>query len=95
MPLEVRGSVDLREGLSGVARLAVALPREGTLLGRGVLSPGHFAELNDSYRVGFAGLRKWSEIDVSRRHYGNIVLLGGGLALLGGLSWPLAWWRGW
>jgi hypothetical protein len=92
--LEVRGAVHLAEDLRGHATLNAALIHDGTPLGRGTLEPGHFAELADGYRLGFAGLRKWSEIDVSRRHFGNLVRLGAGLALLGGVSWPLAGWRG-
>lgn len=48
-----------------------------------------------SYRVGFADLKKWSEIDLSRRHYGGVVLAGAGLALVGAVAWPLARWRRW
>ena len=93
--LEARGSVNLPDGLDGHASLAVTLTHEGALLGRGTLLPGHFAELRDGYRVGFAGLKKWSEIDLSRRSYRDVVLVGAGLALVGGLSWPLARWRKW
>jgi hypothetical protein len=93
--LELRGAVHLPEGLSGHASLSAALSHDGTPLGLGSLQPGHFAELGDRYRLGFAGLKKWSEIDVSRRNFGGLVRLGAGLALLGGVSWPLAWWRGW
>jgi hypothetical protein len=92
--LELRGAVRLAEGLRGHATLDAALTHDGTPLGRGTLEPGHFAELADGYRLGFVGLRKWSEIDVSRRHFGDLVRLGAGLALLGGVSWPLARWRG-
>jgi hypothetical protein len=93
--LELRGAVHLAEGLRGHASLNAELTHDGTPLGRGSLRPGHFAELRDGYRLGFAGLKKWSEIDVSRRHFGGLVRLGAGLALLGGVAWPLAWWRGW
>jgi hypothetical protein len=93
--LEVRGAVHLPEGLSGHPSLSAVLTREGRPLGRGSLLPGRFAELREGYRLGFAGLKKWSEIDVSRRNFGGLVRLGAGLALLGGVSWPLAWWRGW
>lgn len=96
--LEVRGSVDLRsldEGLRGHATLELALTREGAPLGQGRLSLGHFADLADGYRVGFAGLKKWSEIDISRRSYGEIVRVGAMMALTGGLLWPLAAWRRW
>lgn len=96
--LDVRGEVDLAsldEGLRGHATLRLEVRRENRLLGRGELRPGRFAELAEDWRVGFAGLSRWSEIDISRRTYGGGVLAGGGLALAGLLLWPLARWRGW
>lgn len=96
--LEVHGSVDLRtldEGLRGHATLELAITRDGDPLGRGRLAPGHFADIAEGYRVGFAGLKKWSEIDISRRSYGEVVRVGAVLALAGGLLWPLAAWRRW
>jgi len=96
--LEVHGTVDLRtldEGLRGHATLDLALTREGAPLGHGRLSPGHFADIADGYRVGFAGLKKWSEIDISRRSYGEVVRIGAVIALTGGLLWPLTAWRKW
>ena len=96
--LRVEGSVDLAtldEAMRGHATLVLALSRGGAPLGRGTLQPGHFADLDDGYRIGFAGLDRWSEIVISRRNYGRLVLAGGALALVGGLFWPLAAWRGW
>jgi hypothetical protein len=93
--LDVRGSVNLPEGIRGHATLDLVVSREGRVLGRGALLPGHFAELSEGYRVGFAGLKKWSEIDVSRIHYGPVVMVGALLALAGALFWLLAGWRDW
>ena len=96
--LRVEGSVDLAtldEAMKGHATLALALTRGGELLGRGTLLPGHFADLDQGYRVGFAGLDRWSEVVVSRRNYGRLVLAGAAVALVGGLLWPLAAWRRW
>jgi hypothetical protein len=93
--LDVRGSVNLPEGIRGHATLDLVVRREGKVLGRGALLPGHFAELSEGYRVGFAGLQKWSEIDVSRIHYGPVVMVGALLALAGALFWLLARWRDW
>jgi hypothetical protein len=96
--LTVHGEVDLAsldEGLRGHATLHLTVLRDGGLLGRGSLLPGHFADLGGGWRVGFAGLSKWSEVDVARR--GGAAVLEGGLAaaLAGALLWPLAVWRGW
>ncbi len=96
--LEVAGEVDLSsldERLRGHARLRLKVWHEGVLLGQGNLLPGHFADLEKGYRIGFVGLQKWSEIDLSRRSYGRLVLYGGGAVLLGGLLRLLAWWRSW
>jgi hypothetical protein len=94
--LEVRGNVDLAgldEGMRGHATLLLAVARDGVPLGRGELLPGHFADLEQGYRIGFAGLDKWSEIDLSRQNYGGAVLAGALLALVGAVLWPLAAWR--
>jgi len=93
--LEIEGTIDLAsldEGMRGHATLRLELRRNGTVLGRGSLMPGHFAEIGEEYRVGFAGLEKWSEIDISRRDYGYIVKLGAALILLGAVLWPVAVW---
>jgi hypothetical protein len=94
--LAVHGSVDLEnldEAMRGHATLALLVKRGETLLGRGRLLPGHFADLEQGYRSGFAGLHKWSEIDVSRRTYRSAVLAGTALALGGAVFWPIAVWR--
>jgi len=94
--LAVEGSVDLATldaGMRGHATLVLAVMREGVPIGRGKLLPGHFADLEQGYRVGFAGLQKWSEVDVSRRTYGSAVLAGAALALGGAVLWPIAAWR--
>ena len=96
--LRVEGSVDLTtldEGMRGHANLLLALTRNGEPLGRGALQPGYFADLDQGYRVGFAGLERWSEIVISRRNYGHLVLAGGVVALGGLVLWPLAVWRRW
>ena len=49
--------------------------------------------IEEGYRIGFAGLEKWSEVDVSRRTYGGAVLAGAALALAGAVLWPIAAWR--
>jgi hypothetical protein len=94
--LAVEGRVDLASldaGMRGHATLALVVTREGAPVGRGSLMPGHFADLEQGYRIGFAGLQKWSEIDISRRTYGGAVLAGAALALGGALLWPVAAWR--
>jgi hypothetical protein len=96
--LHVDGTVDLDsldEGMRGHATLTLSVARAGRMLGRGRLIPGHFAEIDEGYRIGFAGLEKWSEIDVSRRHYGGAVLAGAIVALAGAVLWPVAGWRRW
>ena len=79
--------------MRGHATLVLAVTREGVAIGRGKLLPGHFANLEQGYRVGFAGLQKWSEVDVSRRTYGSAVLAGTVLALGGAVLWPFAAWE--
>ena len=94
--LALEGSVDLAtldSGMRGHATLVLAVMREGVAIGRGKLLPGHFADLDQGYRIGFAGLQKWSEVDVSRRTYGSAVLAGAALALGGVVLWPVSAWR--
>jgi hypothetical protein len=94
--LEVAGRIDLRsfdKGMKGHATLHLEVLQGGEPIGQGSLLPGHFAEIDQGYRIGFAGLDRWSEIDISRKNYSAVVLAGGGLILLGALVWPLAWWR--
>lgn len=87
--------VTLDEKMKGHSTLVLRVRQGDRVLGEGELLPGQFADLEDSYRVGFAGLTKWSEIDVSRRNYTEPILAGAGVALLGLLVWPLAVWRRW
>jgi hypothetical protein len=90
--LRVEGVIrldSLDEGLRGHATLDLAVTHGDEPLGSGSLLPGKFAELEGGYRVGFAGLKRWSEIVVSRRSYGTVVLLGTVLALAGALLFLL------
>ncbi len=96
--LEVDGKLDLStldDRMRGHTTLLLSVARDGNSLGRGSLLPGHFAELAEGYRVGFTDLSKWSEIDIKRRNYRQVVMLGGLLGLAGGIFWPVARWRGW
>jgi hypothetical protein len=94
--LEVDGAVDLGSldaGLRGHATLRLEVSRAGRLLGRGTLTPGRFAEIDESFRVGFTDLKRWSEIDISRRNYGGVVKTGAAVSLLGAIVWPFGRWR--
>jgi hypothetical protein len=84
--LEVWGGIDLSsldEALRGHAMLVVALRRAGQPLGEGRLSLGHCAEVGEGYRIGFAGLERWSEIDFSRRSLRRPVLWGTAITVIG------------
>ncbi|MBI5509405.1 MAG: hypothetical protein HY903_11695 [Deltaproteobacteria bacterium] len=94
--LTVAGAVSLAsldEQLRGHATLGLEMKRDGQSLGSGELLPGHFADLQDGYRVGFAGLKKWSEIDISRRSYPVPIAAGLGMMVMGSALWLLAVWR--
>jgi hypothetical protein len=96
--LDLQGVIDLAsldEALRGHAVLHLEVSRDGQTLGSGSLLLGHFAEIKEGYRLGFAGLEKWSEVDVMRRNYGQVVVAGTALALAGAMLWPLARWRRW
>ncbi len=86
---------DLNDEMKGHPRLEMVLQREGKELAGGALKPGSFADLPNGYRVGFAGMRRWSEIDFSRRNYTDAFLAGLALFAAGAVLWPIAAWRGW
>ena len=84
--LEVRSGIDLSsldDDFRGHAMLAVSVRKAGQPLGEGRLSVGHFAEIGGGYRIGFAGLERWSEIDFSRRNYRHQMVWGFGLFVAG------------
>lgn len=91
--LTIRGAVNL-DGLDadmkGHPRLALHVEKDGREVGAGELLPGHFAELPGGYRVGFAGLERWVEVDVARRSYREVVLAGLALAAAGLALWIVA-----
>lgn len=94
--LDVAGRVDLTsldEGLRGHATLWLDVSQEGESLGGGPLLPGHFADIDREYRIGFTDLQRWSEIVISRRNYAPLMKVGGVIMATGLLLWPLAWWR--
>jgi len=96
--LELSGEVllsSLDERLKGHPTLRLNVRHDSTDLGTGHLRPGQFASLDDGYRVGFAGLKKWSEIDVARRNYREPILVGFAIAAVSLILWPLAVWRRW
>ena len=91
--LRVEGMIrldSLDEGMRGHATLELSVHAAGKTVGSGSLLPGHFADMDDGIRVGFAGLHKWSEIVLSRRSYGPFVLAGAILAAAGGLLHALS-----
>jgi hypothetical protein len=75
----------LDDGLRGHATLDLNVTEGGRTLGSGSLLPGHFADLDGGYRVGFTGLHQWSEIVLSRRSYGSVMLAGILLAVCSGV----------
>jgi hypothetical protein len=96
--LRIRAAVvldDLNDDMKGHPRLEVSVEREGAGLGTGTLVPGEFAEVGQGYRVGFAGLRRWAELDFSRRRYRTPILAGLAAFLLGGVLAAAARWCGW
>jgi len=93
--LQFEGVIDLAsldEALRGHAMLHLTVSRDDQLLGQGTLLPGHFAEIDDGYRVGFAGLERWSEIVITRHNYGWAVMAGAIMALTGGMLWLVVSW---
>lgn len=96
--LQIDGAVrldTLDEQMRGHPALNLSVRRGETVLGSGDLLPGHFADISEGYRIGFAGLKKWSEIDISRKNYPLPIYIGFGMVALGALLWPLAVWRRW
>ena len=96
--VHVAGEVDissLDERMRGHPTLYVRIQKGGKEIGGGELRPGHSAELEGGYRIVYAGLRRWSEIDVRRRGPVGWVRVGLYLAAAGLLLWPLAAWRRW
>ena len=94
--LEVQGSVlldTLNERMQGHPTLGLTVLRAGAPLGRGTLKPGHFADLEDGYSIGFAGLKKWAEVDVTRRNYPEPIFAGMIALMAGAVVWPVAAWR--
>jgi hypothetical protein len=76
--------------MRGHVAVTLEVRKGGALLGTGTLLPGHFADLDQGYRIGFAGMEQWSEIDFSRRNYRGASLAGFVLAALG-LLWTLGY----
>lgn len=89
--MTVSGAIDLGAldpAMQGHARIGLAVSRDGRPLGRGELSMGHFAKLADGTYIGYAGLKRWSEIDISRRNYPQPIFAGGALLVLSVVAWP-------
>jgi hypothetical protein len=85
----------LDDVLRGHPELTVSVSKGDAALGGGRLRVGEAASVDEGYRIGFSGLRRWSEIDVTRRTRTWPLLLGAALAALGALAWPVAAWRRW
>ncbi len=102
LPLEdhgvaVEAAIDvsgLDEAMRGHPKLTVRVRRGEEVLGEGALLPGHGATMREGWQVGFAGLKMWSEIDVSRRSHRRTTLAGAVLALAAAVAWAIAAWRG-
>ncbi len=90
--LEIEAELDLTDldaNMKGHPSLSLTVKKEGRPLGEGRLKPGHFSELSEGYRIGFAGLSRWIELDVRRRSYGGPMLAGAAVALAGLVLWAL------
>ncbi len=84
--LEIRGSVlldSLNSAMRGHPALGMTVRQGREVVGGGSLNPGHVAQLNNGMTLTFAGLKKWAEIDISRRNYPGPILAGGGAVVLG------------
>lgn len=95
--LRIRAAVtlaDLNDDMKGHPQLELSVEHDGRAIGSGTLSPGEFADLKEGYRIGFAGLRRWAEIDFSRRTYPIPILAGLAAFLLGLGTAVVARWRG-
>jgi hypothetical protein len=91
--LQVRGALNLDTldpDMRGHPNLTLEVSGAGKDLGSGRLTLGHFAELADGYRVGFAGLHMWTEVVLSRQTYTEPMVAGMVVALVGGLFWLAA-----
>jgi hypothetical protein len=86
---------DLNDEMKGHPRLEMRVERDGKPFAVGTLKPGEFAAAPEDYRLGFAGLKRWSEIDFSRRTYDLPVRIALGVMVAGLLLWPVAAWRRW
>jgi hypothetical protein len=88
--LHVAGAVTLASenpGVPGHPTVLLELRRGDQVLGSGELKLGHFADLGDGYRIGAAGLKKWVEVDLSRRTYPVPIVGGLALLLVGAALW--------
>lgn len=95
--LRLHGAItleDLNDDMKGHPRLELEVDRNGSPLGVGALRPGEFVDLEGDVRVGFAGLRRWSEIAFSRRNYGHLVIGGAIVWVCGLVTWAVLAWRG-
>lgn len=88
--LLVHGAItleDLSDDMKGHPALELAVEQDGAPLGRGKLRPGEFVDLERGLRVGFGGMKRWSEIMFTRHRYPRTVRTGVALIALGGLAW--------
>lgn len=91
-----RASVDLGPldpDMKGHPLLELSAERAGAPIGAGKLRPGEYATLDGGYRVLFAGLKRWSEIDFVRHRNPLAVRWGLVLALAGAVGWAIGAWR--
>ncbi|HSN15924.1 MAG TPA: hypothetical protein VLT61_14930, partial [Anaeromyxobacteraceae bacterium] len=96
--LHVTGEVDLStldERMRGHPTLLLRVEKGGRELGGGALTPGHFADVGEGYAIGYAGMRRWSEVDVRRAGMARWVRAGLLASAAGLLLWLIATWRRW
>jgi hypothetical protein len=83
----------LDEAMKGHPVLGVELRKGDEVLGAGELLPGHGATMTDGWHVGFGGLKRWSELDLSRESFPRTALGGIALTLAGTMVFAAARWR--